>query len=32
MQVANAAQWRDVVNSYFYRKSGIPDSRGRPIY
>jgi alpha-glucuronidase len=32
MQVANAAEWRDVVNSYFYRKSGIPDARGRPIY
>jgi alpha-glucuronidase len=32
MQVANAAQWRDVVNSYFYRKSGIPDARGRRIY
>ena len=32
MQVANAAQWRDVVNSYFYRKSGVPDARGRLIY
>jgi alpha-glucuronidase len=31
-QAANAERWRDVVNSYFYRKSGIPDERGRPIY
>jgi alpha-glucuronidase len=32
LQVANAAQWRDVVNTYFARKSGIPDERGRRIY
>jgi alpha-glucuronidase len=31
-QVANAAEWRDVVNTYFARKSGIPDERGRRIY
>ena len=31
LQVANAAQWRDVVNSYFLRKSGIPDALGRTI-
>lgn len=32
LQVANAAEWRDVVNAYFARKSGIPDERGRRIY
>jgi alpha-glucuronidase len=32
LQVANADEWRDVVNTYFARKSGIPDERGRRIY
>jgi alpha-glucuronidase len=32
LQVANAAQWRDIVNTYFFRKSGIPDAHGRTIY
>jgi alpha-glucuronidase len=32
LQVASAAEWRDVVNTYFARKSGIPDERGRRIY
>jgi len=32
LQLANAAQWRDVVNSYFFRKSGIPDELGRKIF
>ncbi len=32
LQVANAAQWRDVVNTYFARKSGIADERGRRIF
>ncbi len=32
LQVANARQWRDVVNSYFFRKSGIPDELGRTMY
>ncbi|MDO3410126.1 alpha-glucuronidase [Saccharibacillus sp. CPCC 101409] len=31
-QLKNARQWRDVVNTYFYRKSGIPDERERPVY
>lgn len=31
-QVANAREWRDIVNTYFFRKSGIPDERGRTIY
>jgi alpha-glucuronidase len=32
LQVANAANWRDVVNTYFFRKSGIGDAQGRRIY
>ena len=32
MQLSNAKEWRDQVNSYFYRKSGIADERGRVIY
>jgi len=31
-QLLNAREWRDVVNTYFYRKTGIPDERGRKIY
>ena len=31
-QLVNAKDWRDQVNSYFYRKSGIPDEKGRMIY
>ncbi len=31
-QLYNAREWRDQVNSYFYRKSGIPDEKGRDIY
>ena len=31
-QSVHACEWRDVVNSYFYRKSGIPDEKNRPIY
>ena len=31
-QLYNAKEWRDQVNSYFYRKSGIGDERGRCIY
>jgi alpha-glucuronidase len=32
LQVANAREWRDIVNTYFFRKSGIADERGRTIY
>lgn len=32
LQLANAREWRDQVNSYFYRKSGIADEKGRAIY
>ena len=31
-QLRNAREWRDQVNSYFYRKSGIADEKGRIIY
>jgi alpha-glucuronidase len=31
-QSEHAREWRDVVNSYFYRKSGIDDQYGRKIY
>ena len=32
MQLDNAKEWRDQVNTYFYRKSGIADEKGRKIY
>ena len=31
-QLHNAKEWCDQVNSYFYRKSGIEDEKGREIY
>lgn len=31
-QERNAREWCDQVNSYFWRKSGIPDEKGRPLY
>ncbi len=31
-QKEHACEWRDVINTYFYRKSGIPDAHGRKIY
>lgn len=31
-QVLNSRQWRDVINTYFFRKSGIDDIKGRKIY
>lgn len=31
-QVRSATEWRDVVNTYFWRRSGIPDAKGREIY
>ena len=27
-----ACEWRDQVNTYFWRKSGVPDEQGRRIY
>lgn len=32
LQLKNAVEWRDVYNSYFYRKSGVTDKKGRIIY
>jgi alpha-glucuronidase len=31
-QLRSAREWRDQINSYFLRKSGVPDARGRRIY
>ncbi|MDR2807648.1 MAG: alpha-glucuronidase [Spirochaetaceae bacterium] len=31
-QLENARQWRDVINTYFYRHTGIADQSGRKIY
>ena len=31
-QLANAREWCDQVNSYFYRKSAIADEKGRQIW
>ncbi len=31
-QVEHAKEWRDVINTYFYRKSGINDEKNRIIY
>ena len=32
LQLANAREWRDVVNTYFYRLTGVPDDQGRLIH
>jgi len=31
-QLANAREWRDQVNTYLYRLSGVPDTHGRTIH
>ncbi|MFJ7996221.1 alpha-glucuronidase [Streptomyces sp. NPDC096310] len=31
-QVRGAREWRDHINTYFFRKSGVPDARGRRIH
>ncbi|MFB9329476.1 alpha-glucuronidase family glycosyl hydrolase [Paenibacillus aurantiacus] len=31
-QAEHAKEWRDRINTYFYRKSGVPDEQGRTIY
>ncbi|GAA2795517.1 alpha-glucuronidase [Kribbella solani] len=31
-QLANAREWRDQVNTFFHRLSGIPDAHGRVIH
>ena len=32
IQVRSAAEWRDVVNTWFYRLTMKPDEKGRQIY
>ena len=32
MQLASAKEWRDIINTFFYRFSGVPDEKGRTIY
>ncbi|MGN9763228.1 alpha-glucuronidase [Streptomyces sp. SD31] len=31
-QLRSAREWRDQINSYFFRKSGVPDAHGRRIH
>jgi alpha-glucuronidase len=31
-QLVNAREWRDQINTYFFRKTGIADKKGRKIY
>ena len=31
-QLYNAEEWRDIINTFFHRLSGIPDIKGRKIY
>ena len=31
-QLENSKNWRDTINTYFYRKTLIPDEKGRLIY
>ena len=31
-QIKNARQWRDVINTFFHRFSGVEDAHGRTIY
>lgn len=31
-QVRNAREWRDVINTFFFRLSGVPDEKERLIY
>lgn len=32
LQLESAKEWRDRVNTYFYRKSGVEDNKNRKIY
>ncbi|MCL2229478.1 MAG: alpha-glucuronidase [Treponema sp.] len=32
MQLINAKEWRDQINTYFFRKTGIPDNKNRKIF
>jgi alpha-glucuronidase len=31
-QLRCAQEWRDQLNTYFFRKSGVPDAEGRRIH
>ena len=31
-QLKNAHEWCDIINTFFYRMSGVPDQHGRRIY
>jgi alpha-glucuronidase len=31
-QASHSKEWRDIINTYFYRKSGIKDEKNREIY
>ena len=31
-QQRNAREWRDILNTFFHRFSGVPDAQGRKIY
>ena len=31
-QKAHSCDWRDIINTYYFRMSGIPDAKGRTIY
>jgi alpha-glucuronidase len=31
-QAAHSKEWRDIINTYFFRKSGIHDEKNRKIY
>ncbi len=31
-QIEHAKEWRDIINTYFFRKSGIKDEKQRKIY
>lgn len=31
-QKQHSCEWRDVINTYFYPKTGVPDAHGRKIY
>lgn len=32
VQRESAIEWRDIINTYFFRRTGIPDAHGRTIY
>ena len=32
LQLQNAKEWRDIINTFFHRLSGIPDAKNRTIY